>query len=158
MISEKKKKKKNQKSKNIPDFTVFFGPKINILQTAHNPRSGVNHGLKAPTAWRRQPPSEGESHPSLNRWLTVPIPTDWRWTTTKAAGLEVTHGGLPCPFPRTGGDPRPRLPVWRWPTAKPAAWGCRAHRNEFCSGVVSQSRLFTGFLKFLGLVAAVMRN
>jgi hypothetical protein len=24
------------------------------------------------------------------------------------------------------------LPVWRSPTAKPAAWGCRAHRNEFC--------------------------
>uniref|UniRef100_A0A2N9G0T1 Uncharacterized protein n=1 Tax=Fagus sylvatica TaxID=28930 RepID=A0A2N9G0T1_FAGSY len=63
------------------------------LTTAHNPP------LDVPRLEGDAHPANGESHPSLNRWLAVP------W---------MTHG-QGC---RSGGDP-PRLPVWR------ATAGCR---------------------------------
>jgi hypothetical protein len=68
-------------------FFLFSQICIGSGTTAHNPRLEVIHGLKE-IRWL----GDGESHPSLNRWLAVAI----------VDGLEVTHG-QGC---RSGGDPR----------------------------------------------------
>ena len=154
MISETNKKKKlkknNYKYQNWSGTEIFFLPKsteiffffsflrcvpAGHLTTAHNPLPRLEGD---PTPRRREPPQpepmacRADSHGRFgDPRPRLPV---WRWPTAKAAAWGCHAGSLP---------------VWRWPTAKPAAWGCRAHRNEFCSGVVSQSRLFTGLLKFL---------
>jgi hypothetical protein len=103
MISEKKKKKKNQNQRTFR-ILVYFLPKINSVSffffslrcvPAVVPPP-ITHGLEVTHGLKEIPPRDGESHPSLNRWLAVAI----------VDGLEVTHG-QGC---RSGGDPRPGLP------------------------------------------------
>ena len=121
MISETNKKKKlkknNYKYQNWSGTEIFFCQNqqkffsfslfSDVYRRGTSPPPITHcHGLK------EIPPREGESHPSLNRWLAVPIPT---------VG-SVTHG-QGC---RSGGDPRPRLPPGvAVPTGK-----CRLQRHR----------------------------
>uniref|UniRef100_A0A2N9IF57 Uncharacterized protein n=1 Tax=Fagus sylvatica TaxID=28930 RepID=A0A2N9IF57_FAGSY len=116
------------------DARSFFNLSSSIARIEMVPPP-ITHGLEVTHGLKEIPPRDGESHPSLNRWLAVAI----------VDGLEVTHGqgcrsggdprqgcrlGLPCRILcRSGGDPRPSLPPG---VAVPTGM-------IFCSVTVSQS-------------------
>uniref|UniRef100_A0A2N9GW60 Uncharacterized protein n=1 Tax=Fagus sylvatica TaxID=28930 RepID=A0A2N9GW60_FAGSY len=97
-----------------------------------DPRPRLRPGVAVPD------PGRSGGHPRLG-------PAAWGCRRGERRGFERCDprtGGDPRTGCRSGGDPRPRLRPGvavpdpgrsgGHPRLGPAAWGCRAHRNEFC--------------------------